>query len=153
MNKNVDQSKNWEVVELNGKSVNPRSIKRLSDGVVFSLEDYVTNGTKMKGHIKAFHYCFGTDEVFVEHDWSGIQMNLDSLSHVNKLPSKYQIGNKVILDFGKSGKLIGGRIIKVHFTESKVLYDVDLVIESPDGKTGGYTRIYNIESDFVKSAA
>lgn len=152
MNKQVDLSKKWEVVEFKGKSVNPHSIKRLSDGVIFSIGDYVTNGTKMMGHITHFDYCFGTDEVFVEHDWSGIQMNLDSLSHINKLPSQHQIGNKVTVDFGKTGKLIGGCIIKVHFTQSKVFYDIDLYIESMDGKIGDYTRIYNIESDFVKTA-
>ena len=60
------------------------------------------------------------------------------------LPSRFIHGDEVILDFKEAGKLNNAKIIKVHFTERKVLYDVQI-------KTGnGLTRIYNIDSSFIE---
>lgn len=57
------------------------------------------------------------------------------------LPSQHQINDFVKLDFDAAGHIIHCKVIKIHFTESKVLYDV-LLTNMP-------TRLYNIESDFV----
>lgn len=73
----------------------------------------------------------------------------------SRLPSAHQIGAKVELRFGET-IVKGCRIIKVHFTESKVLYDVDVTVvtEYSKGDSLSYsTRLYNIESDFVIPAS
>ncbi len=77
-----------------------------------------------------------------------------------KLPSRFQIGDKVKLDFYGSGNVENCKVIKVHFTESKVLYDVDVngnfdtlkdVIDQEEVKLNNSwsTRLYNIDSVFV----
>lgn len=58
----------------------------------------------------------------------------------NVLPSRFQIGNLVELTFYGSGEVRNCEIIKVHFTESKVLYDVQVA---------ELTRLYNIDSCYV----
>lgn len=71
-----------------------------------------------------------------------------------KLPSRHQINSPVILDFYAAGELTGVKVIKVHFAESKVLYDVEITQpykDNPDRKWS--TRLYNIDSEFVKAAA
>lgn len=42
----------------------------------------------------------------------------------NKLPSAFQINDLVTLDFNESGKIKNCRVFRVHFTESKVHYDI-----------------------------
>lgn len=70
----------------------------------------------------------------------------------NTLPSKFQLNDLVSINFYDAGFIGKARIIKIHFTESKVLYDVELCIKvSPAGdKHNMYTRIYNIDSIHVK---
>lgn len=62
-----------------------------------------------------------------------------------KLPSQYQIKDLVSVDFGDV-QIPNCRVFKVHFTESKVLYDLEIML----GESKHVTRIYNIDSYFVK---
>lgn len=77
------------------------------------------------------------------------------------LPSRFQIGEKVKLNFFSAGELSRGEVIKIHFSESKVLYDVEIVVstedeaDKPDEQARDYlpqimvTRLYNVDSVFV----
>lgn len=83
---------------------------------------------------------------------------------VKKLPSRFQIGDKVKLVFGDAGTLTNCRILKVHFSESKVLYDVEVIMHyqmidtdfSKDMDTylkeEFLTRLYNVDSAFLTEA-
>ncbi len=150
-----NKSHSWEVTEFIGNSSEPKTITRIHDGESFTIGDYVTNGTKMKGCIEKFEYSFKTDQVFVFTDWSGIGMNLNSLQHTMKLPSAHQIGHKVWLRFGDEATLKDCEVIKVHFSESKVLYDVEVsgMYDKAYQKKGEpqkwATRLYNVDSCFV----
>ncbi len=78
-------------------------------------------------------------------------------SNVRKLPSRFQIGDKVSLNFNDGGTLTGCEIIKVHFTESKVLYDVELTahyygLEDKLSEETFSTRLYNLDSAFFNAA-
>lgn len=64
-----------------------------------------------------------------------------------QFPSQFKHGDNVILDFKDAGKISNGEIIKVHFSDRKVLYDVE--IKTLAGLGNQYTRIYNIDSVFV----
>lgn len=130
-----------------GIGIRPNSVKRVSDGEIFSIGDLVTNGTIMKGCITGFNILEG--EMYVEHTWSGIGMNLDSLIKIMTLPSLHQIGDKVIFSIaqrlGEKPYSFIVEIKAVHFYPGKVKYDIEIPIagEVP-------TRIYNIDSCFVK---
>lgn len=74
-----------------------------------------------------------------------------------ELPSSYNVGDEVCLQFGGESPIIRKAwITKVIFTRSKVLYDVEIAIYevlSPEGgiKTCvGNTRIHSVDSAFVK---
>lgn len=74
-----------------------------------------------------------------------------------KLPSRFQINEEVVIDFGEAGMIHNAAIIKVHFTESKVLYDVEVIYDIKDTDEedtfiGKSTRVYNVDSVFVKPA-
>ena len=145
--------RNWEVLTFVGNSTEPQSIKRLKDNVVFCLGDYVTNGTPMKGGIEKFDYSFKDDEVYVYTDWSGVGMNLASLEHTQKLPCEHQIGHLVTLIFG-SYMVPNCEVIKAHFSNDKVLYDVKVTEGTPSisRTTDWSTRLYNVEEQFVFAA-
>lgn len=71
------------------------------------------------------------------------------------LPSKFQIGDKVNLNFYRCGNLYGGEVVKVHFAPGKVLYDIELPVRSDPSteeteKIINYTRLYNVDSAFVE---
>lgn len=149
----------WEVLGFIGESSDPETIKRLKDGEIFTIGDYVANGVKMKGYIQKFDYSFRNDEVFVYTTWSGVGMNLDSIQHATKLPSGHQIDDHVWLSFGDEGVLRNCTVSKVHFSNSKVMYDIDISGEldiayaMKKGKDGErkrwHTRIHNVDSAFV----
>lgn len=72
-----------------------------------------------------------------------------------QLPSKHQIGDLVYLDLSSTYKQAKDKekaenfkahVISVHFTKSKVRYDLELRFAGEDEET---TRIYNIDSCFV----
>lgn len=141
MNNNTNQALNWEVVEFQGNSTEVKTIQRFSDGVQFSIGDVVTNGTKMKGKITKFNFSFKDNDVFVNTDWSGIGMNLDSLSHPTLLPSKFQISDKVWFTLYTTN--ISSVVIAVHFYLNKVKYDLEIY----EGNKP--RRIYNIEESMI----
>ncbi len=73
------------------------------------------------------------------------------------LPSAYNVGDEVCLQFGGESPIIRKVwITKVIFTRSKVLYDVEIAIYevlSPEGGIAtcvGHTRIHSVDSAFVK---
>lgn len=69
-----------------------------------------------------------------------------------KLPSRFQNGDKVKLCFSNAGELTNAEVIKVHFSESKVLYDVELAIAIIETDELYHTRLYNVDSVFVEPA-
>lgn len=136
----------WEVVEYQGNSTEPHSIKRLSDQIIFKIGDVVTNGTKMKGKITKFNFSFKEHEVYVNTTWSGIGMNLDSLNHVSELPSKFQKNDVVVfvLHFGLGIK-VPALIIAVHFFQNQVKYDLEIEINN----NYDTSRIYNVSEKLI----
>ena len=127
-------------------SFQPQAVKRLHDGEVFAIGDTVTNGTKMRGMITGFELLEG--KVFVKHTWSGIGMNLGSLTNIAKLPAQFQIGDKVSVSFKQSYGAepweCNAEVKAVHFFPNKVKYDLEIPLENEPP-----TRIYNIDSCFV----
>lgn len=81
----------------------------------------------------------------------GVNDLFEGLSQRRLLPSQFQVNDRVKLDFFKEGTVTGCKIIKIHFSESKVLYDVEISStykNKPDEKWS--TRLYNVDSNFVK---
>lgn len=140
MNTNVKPSLNWEVLEYDGNSTSAKSIKRLSDNVIFTIGDLITNSYKMKGKITKFSFSFRDYDVSIFTTWSGVGMGLEMAMHVPKLPSLYQIGDEAVLKLGG----VGVKILAVHFTPSKVKYDIEFEL---DGEAG---RLYNVDENFIK---
>lgn len=80
---------------------------------------------------------------------------------IGKLPSKFQLEDKVKVVFGDAGTINNCKIIKVHFSHSKVLYDIEVVMHNEmadvnfSNNEEGYieeallTRLYNVDSVFV----
>lgn len=133
--------------KITDPSFQPYSVKRFSDEKIFTIGDTVTNGTQMIGQITSFEMLDG--EVFVRHTWSGVGMNLDSLTKIIKLPSRHQVGDKVKFsitqNFGDNPYPFTAEIKAVHFYVGKVKYDLEIPIEDESP-----TRIYNIDSCFVQ---
>lgn len=129
----------------------PYSVKRLPDGEIFTLGDLVTNGTQMVGKITGFSFL--EDNVYVDHTWSGIGMNLDSLSkhEVTELPTKVQLNQIVTVSFLKGKGYCTVRAI--HIFLDRVKYDLgvwlgDGSVDDPERET----RIYNVDQEFVSPA-
>lgn len=63
-----------------------------------------------------------------------------------KLPSKFQIGDKVVAEFITSGSttVLPCTVIAVHFYPGKVKYDLEIVINELEA-----TRVYNVDCVFV----
>lgn len=66
----------------------------------------------------------------------------------SKTPSQFQIGERVYLDFQTSGAL-DGFVTGIHFTKSKVRYDVSVDLLSKGSDEILKTRLYNIDSAFI----
>lgn len=123
-----------------GSGIRPHSVMRTSDKEVFTIGDIVTNGTRMTGEITGFSLLEG--EIFIEHTWSGIGMNLESLSKVITLPSQFQIGDAVWFRLWSTDLVT--EVLAVHFYPGKVKYDLKVLVGS-----GETTRLYNIDSVYV----
>jgi hypothetical protein len=73
------------------------------------------------------------------------------------MDSRFKHGDHVAVDFGYSGKFGGSKVTGVHFTASKVRYDLEIITKKDyvdEPKTPAYdlvTRIYNVDSGFVMS--
>lgn len=72
-----------------------------------------------------------------------------STNTMQKLPSQFQLGEFVKLEISKDNILRNGQISKIHFSPSKVLYDLDFKVIELEGKSYS-TRIHNVDSAFVK---
>ena len=125
-------------------ALRPYSVQR-SDGEIFTIGDRVTNGTQMTGNITEFGLLNG--QIFVTTTWSGVGMNLDSLSKVIKLPSRYQAGDLCKVSYFGQAVFPHCWIHKVHFSNAKVFYDLNVMM-SIGGKSQSF-RLYNVESDFI----
>lgn len=68
-----------------------------------------------------------------------------------KLPSRFQIGERVSINFQKLGFYIAEAVIvRIHFTQNKVSYDLDIQFFNSGNKNiGACTRIYNVDSLIV----
>lgn len=67
------------------------------------------------------------------------------------LPSAHQLGDKVFVSFGAQGIIKNCEVIKIHFTESKVLYDLEVSGDYEEPMDGRWsTRLYNVDSLFVE---
>lgn len=114
---------------------------RASDEEVFTLDDVVTNGSDMVGRILKFELL--NEQVFVTTTWSGVGMNLDSLEKLDKLPSKFQLGDNVLIDqVGIQVPLAW--VIKVHFMRSGVQYDLQLYAGPKKS-----ARMYNVDEGIL----
>jgi hypothetical protein len=69
-----------------------------------------------------------------------------------QLPSNHQLGQLVSVNLYDAGFIREAKVIKVHFTEAKILYDLEICTgKSPVGEEHNiYTRLYNIDSVYVK---
>lgn len=68
---------------------------------------------------------------------------------INVLPSRFQLNDFVSVKFRPDFVIEKAKIIKVHFTESKVLYDLQVEIGGQTPLTS--TRVYNVDSLIVES--
>lgn len=70
-----------------------------------------------------------------------------------KTPSRLQVGDDAKLNFFKSGVIENCKIRAVHFTDSKVTYDVSIFIMEeidPNGTSiAHYTLIKDVDSAFI----
>jgi len=95
----------------------------------------------------------------VQLDSINIQMATEK---ERRLPSRFDFGDKVQVHFNDAGTIKNCEVIKIHFTESKVFYDVSVKShyakpsegEAPsefwdDDEHAYYTRLYNIDSAIV----
>jgi len=144
------ETNDYKVVTLKDHSNDIRSVERKRDGKVFSIGDYVTNGTKMKGHITGFCPMLREDGVIsmhVRHTWSGVGMHLDNLQDAVLLPSKYQLGSEVAIRYERF-KVDYATVIRVHFANSKEQYDLEIPISTDNVLK---TRIYNVDGEILSS--
>lgn len=65
-----------------------------------------------------------------------------------KLPSTHQFGDEVNVTFFNNG-VFTGTVVKIHFTESKVFYDLEVEFKYKGLDELGSTRVYNVDSAFV----
>lgn len=74
------------------------------------------------------------------------------------LPSRFQIGDYVSLSFNNSGKVENCKVLKVHFSERREFYDVEVTCkyaEYPLSEFNGdeyKVRLHNIESAVLVEA-
>ncbi len=146
----------FNVISYADKNFNPHSVERLINRTfdcVFTLGDYVTNGTKMKGRITKFTLSEDLTTLFVYTDWSNVGMELASIYKIMELPSRFQLNDEVSVRFRPDFVINHAKVIKVHFTENKVQYDLEVKINiegNPNYPSGHTTsRIYNIDSEIV----
>lgn len=134
-------------------SFKPHSVKRHFDGEVFTIGDRVTNGTQMVGLVEEFSFLNG--QVFVKTDWSGVGMNLDSLSKEPIVPSKFQIRQVVTLSFPEQNAKLDATVRAVHFhggiqnsdgNYARERYDLDVWIGEGGNSS---TRLYNVDVNLL----
>jgi hypothetical protein len=75
------------------------------------------------------------------------EKGIESVREPLKLPSKFQVKEICSLLYGAI-YIPNCRILKVHFSEDKVMYDVEIMYKVEDGKNQ-VSRVYNIDSAHV----
>lgn len=145
----IQSTKDFEIIGRNEKHL-PSSVRRYRDNTVWSIRDFVTNGTKMRGYITGFEFFISEDDssltCYITHTWSGVGMGLEDLQIANDLPAEYQINQVAKFVLNKTEHTCTVR--NVHFlTSGKVTYDVDVWL-GDDGNSS--TRLYNVDSQLVK---
>lgn len=81
----------------------------------------------------------------------------------DKLPSRFQHGDKVFIDVKDAGLVRNGQIEEIHFSESQVFYDVSIKFHYEDPKSPtrtlsdkenvGFTCFDRVYSGFVHPAS
>lgn len=135
--------KTWNIISWCGNSMSLESVQRTKDNKIFKLDDFVTNGSEMRGLIQKFEHDLRSDNIYVYTDWSNIGMLLDECYHLEKLPSRFQIGQYVSIK-NEQFNIKKAKIIKINFTGNKVTYDLLICF---DDKTT--TKIFNVDSYYV----
>lgn len=130
-----------------------QSIQRKPDGTVFQIGERVSNGGPMCGKIikittdQAVNNPDGTDAT-IWTDYSGVGMNLASVSHVPTLPCRFQYGQAVAVNL--PGFFIKHAVvIKAHFPHNGVQYDLQIWWKIP-GEGDCSTRIYNVDEQILE---
>lgn len=163
----METNKAWEIIEFVENKFVPKVVRRNSDSELFRLGDHVTNGTKMNGLIEKFDMCEGN--LYVYTDWSGIGMGFEDIKRVEspgllsegqvvnfELPTTVKFGNVIYaneeaVDKAITGTptvvLISATVRGVHLYKGAVKYDLDIWLHGNSS-----TRIYNVDSNFVKKA-
>lgn len=114
-----------------------------------SFGNYLLNKCKVKGHDLDGEACFDRQVTHADlYNWREANPGILNQKETT-LPSKYQINDNVRLDFFDAGFVKNCTVIKVHFTDSKVLYDVDVTIGTDVNGKPNKTRLYNIDSCFL----
>lgn len=68
------------------------------------------------------------------------------------MASRHTFGESVKVNLKDGGIIYNGKIVNIKFTESKVFYDLDVLVWSAETSDKDlHTRIYNIDSAFVES--
>lgn len=139
-------------------SFQPYAIRRESDGTVFSIGDEwyssggpCSTGQVPHGTITGFEMLEGN--IYIQHDWSGVGFSLEGIEKGVTLPSKFQLNQVVIVDFGKNREDQHATIRSIHFLNSQVKYDLGLwlgdgSVDNPEKET----RVYNVEEKYLRSA-
>lgn len=145
----------WEIIDYIPGTFEPKVVQRQPDGITFKIGDFVSNGTKMRGKITAFHRNTAVNrdpndnDLVVDHTWSGVGMYLSNLRHeepLPELPSSHQLDDVVKVKFTEKQETpFRAQILAVHFYGvGKVKYDLEIFTTPSDS-----TRIYNVDSLYV----
>lgn len=126
-------------------SFDPRTIKRLSDSIEFSIGDRVSNGddSPMCGKILSFSLL--EEEIYVTTTYSGVGMNLGSLQKVAETPSRFQRGDAVSVKFSNLSIPKAVVIAVHHGIADKIKYDLQVWIDKSTS-----TRIYGVDGTIVE---
>lgn len=112
------------------------------DCVVFTMK------SNSSGNATAIAHMPKTD---VSEFISGI--NEIAFENRNHLPSRFQITDKVKCNWFNSFVIEEAEVLKVHFSESKVMYDLIVFINVPEQNgepaTQTFTRLYNVDSSLL----
>lgn len=141
---------NFNILSFANDKFSPHSVERLTADryydETFTIGDFVTNGTQMRGRIVRFE-LYDLKSLYVYTDWSNVGMNLESISKIEILPSAFQIGDEVKLQLNPKEIGTTARINAVHYFRNKVKYDLEIYWGALANQS---TRIYNIDSAHVK---
>lgn len=144
----IQSTKDFVIISRDVKH-QPTSVQRTSDGKIWEVGKFVTNGTKMRGYIKEFEFYLKEDNsnitCYVSHTWSGVGMGLEDLEEAEPLTAKFDI--KQVVKFKLNGTSHTATVSCVHTHNTKIAYDLDIWLNEFGGNKS--TRIHNVDQDFV----